>query len=86
MDGARMTSDHSPKDNPVFRTPNPTELKAAAIEDSILDRYSNEVDDDINEERPEAETVDVVDANVDDRPSAQETSNSQTVKANLSGH
>ncbi|MBW4695772.1 MAG: hypothetical protein KME27_28825 [Lyngbya sp. HA4199-MV5] len=81
-----MTLDHSQKDNPVFRIPNPTELKAAAVEDSILDRYPNDVDDDINEERPAAETVDVVDAKADDRPSAEDTHNSQTVKANLSGH
>jgi hypothetical protein len=81
-----MTSDHPQKDNPVFQTPNPTELKAAAVEDSILDRYPHDVDDDINEEHPEAEQVDVVDAGVDDRPAAEETRKSQTVKANISGH
>ncbi|XGW00318.1 MAG: hypothetical protein ACAF41_15455 [Leptolyngbya sp. BL-A-14] len=80
-----MTSDHS-QDKPVFRTPNPTELKAAAVEDSILDRYPHEADNDINEEHPEAEKADVVGAAVDDRPVAEETRNSQTVKANLSGH
>ncbi|MBW4473471.1 MAG: hypothetical protein KME45_24305 [Stenomitos rutilans HA7619-LM2] len=81
-----MTSDHSQKDKPVFQTPNPTELKAAAVEDSILDRYPHGVDNDINEEHPEAEQVDVVDSKVDDRPGAEESHNSQTVKANLSGH
>lgn len=80
-----MTSDHS-QNNPVFRTPNPTELKAAAVEDPILDRYPHETDNDINEEHPEAEKADVVDTEVDDRPVSEERSNSQTVKANLSGH
>lgn len=70
-----MTSDHSQQDNPVSRTPNAPEPKAAAVEDSILDHYPHDVDDDINEEHPEAEPVDVVDAKADDRPAAEETHN-----------
>lgn len=85
MDSAVMTSDHS-QDKPVFRTPNPTELKAAAVEDSILDRYPHETDNDVNEEHPEAKKAEAVDTEVDDRPSAEKMANSQTVKANLSGH
>ncbi|MBD2074368.1 hypothetical protein H6F86_10830 [Phormidium sp. FACHB-592] len=80
-----MTSENTTRNDPPFRTPNPTELKAAALEDSILDRYPHETDDDINEEHPEAKQADVVDISVSDRPVDQETS-SQTVKANLSGH
>jgi hypothetical protein len=80
-----MTSENTTKKEPPFRTPNPSELKAAAVEDSILDRYPHETDDDINEEHPEAKQADVVDVDVDGRPVAEETS-SQTVKANLSGH
>ncbi|HEY9882214.1 MAG TPA: hypothetical protein V6C98_01260 [Thermosynechococcaceae cyanobacterium] len=78
-----MTSENTTKKEPPFRTPNPSELKAAAVEDSILDRYPHETDDDINEDHPDAKQTDVVD--VDGRPVAEETS-SQTVKANLSGH
>jgi hypothetical protein len=77
-----MTSDHSQKNKPASRTPNPTELKATAVEDSILDRYPHDVDDDINEEHPEAEQLEVVDSGVDVRPAAEEPHNSQTVKAN----
>ena len=80
-----MTSDNTTRKDPPFRTPNPTELKAAAVEDSILDRYPHETDSDTNEEHPEVKQADVVDASVDGRPVTQETS-SQTVKANLSGH
>lgn len=84
MDGAVMTSDHSPKDDPGFGTPNAPEPKAAAIEDSILDHYPHDVDNDINEDHPEAEQVAVVDADAGDRAVAKETSHSQTAKANPS--
>ena len=81
-----MTSEHTQKDKPVFQTPNPTELKAAAEEDSIIDRYPHEADNDINEEHPETDKANAVDTAIDDRPVAEETRNSQTVKANISGH
>ena len=81
-----MTSDHSQQDGTVFRTPNPTELKAAAVEDSLLERYPHEVEGDTNEDHPEAKKADATNAEVDDRPVAEETRDSQTVKANISGH
>ncbi len=81
-----MTPESTKKNEPAFRAPNPAELKAAAEEDSILERQSHEVEGDINEEHTEAERVDTVDADIDDRPVAEEMSNSQTVKANISGH
>jgi hypothetical protein len=71
-----MTSNHLQKNKPAPCTPEPTELKAAAIEDSILDRYPHDVEDDINAEHPEAEKAEVVDAETDDRPVSKETSNS----------
>lgn len=78
-----MTSERTNKNEPVFRTPNPTELKEAAAKDSIVDKYP-QADGDANGEHPEAKTADDADV-IDDRPD-DTSSSDQIVKANISGH
>lgn len=80
-----MTPENTKKNEPVFRTPDPSELKAASVEDSILDRQPPEADVDSHKKPPEAEQADAVDASVDDRSDDGSTSD-QIVKANISGH
>lgn len=78
-----MTSEHSQKDKPVFRTPNPTELKAAAAEDPIVDKYP-QADGDVSDAHTEVKKVDDADF-IDDRPD-DGSATDQIVKANISGH
>lgn len=78
-----MTSERANTNEPVFRTPNPTELKEAAAKDPIADKYP-QAEGDVNDEHSDTEKADDADL-IDDRPDHGLTSD-QTVKANISGH
>lgn len=78
-----MTSEQARQDKPVFRTPNPTELKEAAVKDPIADKYP-QAEGDSNDEHSATEKADDADF-IDDRPDHGLTSD-QIVKANISGH
>lgn len=60
----------------VFQTPDPAELKKAAQEDPIQDRYP----DDYAADRTEAMKEEV------ERVGSSDESDSQVVQANISGH
>ena len=67
-------SSNEPTNEPLFRTPNPTELKEAAKQDPIHDRDSAQESD------PNQDDTEV------DRLGVADMSDSQVVKANISGH
>lgn len=68
---------HTEKQETPSATPDATDAKAVAVEESSLDHYPHDHDNDVNEDHPDAEIAPVV--NADDRAS-------QTVKANVSSH
>lgn len=65
-------------DNPLFQTPNPTELKDAADKDPIQEKYPD------RQAKPNRDEQ-VSDAEVN-QAGAAEMTNSPIVNANLSGH
>ena len=72
-------SDHSKPNEPLFRTPNPSELKEAAREDPIQDRPSAQ-ESDTNDDQ-----INTSEAGVD-RLGVAEMKDSQVIRANISGH
>jgi hypothetical protein len=69
-----MSSNDPEPNKPLFRTPNPTELKEAAKEDPIHDRDSAQ-ESDTKQDDTEVERLGVADM-----------LNSQVIRANTSGH
>ncbi|MDX2243538.1 MAG: hypothetical protein NW224_22890 [Leptolyngbyaceae cyanobacterium bins.302] len=68
-----------PKNQPVFQTPNPEELKKAAKEDPIHEREGAE-EADVTDEFADKDSEQI------GREVSEEMANSQTTIANLGGH
>lgn len=85
-----MASDNvQDKGAPLFKTPNPAELKADAAkvpaEERQASNYEGNVSDDLNDSVHDDENVDTPEVELD-RAKTNNLSDSQIINANISGH